>query len=230
MALHQVRKMGLLVVWLLAAGMGCRAGEPKPRDAGRPAIVSPLEEPTSSAPSPRPDTLKEHVYIFAVNGVDPWYAGNFNGLCDQLRGQGYRNTQLARLCGCHGIVGEIRKIHRSDPHARIVLIGYSAGCYSVRAMANTLQGDGIRVDLLVYLAGDFLKNKPRSQPKNVGRVLNIRVHGMPIVGGDLFFNRDDLGGARNVRLPCGHFDAPRQAETLALILEELTAMVNEKGS
>jgi hypothetical protein len=55
-------------------------------------------------------------------------------------------------------------------------------------------------------------------------LLNVRAKGMLVLGGDLLFNRDDITGARNVRLACCHFGAPSQCETLSLILEELAAL------
>jgi hypothetical protein len=159
-----------------------------------------------------------------VNGVDPLCVANFNGLCGYLRRQGYSNTRFGRLCNSHAFADEIRHIRKEDPEARIVLIGFSYGCNRVRAIANALTEEGTGVDLMVYLAGDLISDEARSCPPNVCRLLNVRAKGMLVLGGDLLFNRDDIMGARNVRLDCPHFSAPSQVETLSLIMEELAAL------
>jgi pimeloyl-ACP methyl ester carboxylesterase len=224
MSLKGLRGIGLLAAGLLAIATGCRAAEPQTGSVGLGALFHPLEEPAAVATPPCPEALKDHVYIFAVNGVDPLCVANFNGLCDYLRSHGYRNTHFGRLTTCHGFASQIQQVRWNDPGARIVLIGYSYGCNHVRAIANTLQQQAIRVDLLVYIAGDLIQEEPRSRPENVGRILNIRAQGMTTLGGDRFFNRDDIGGAHNVRLGYRHFVAPSRSETLELVLQELTAV------
>lgn len=167
---------------------------------------------------------KGRVHVFAVNGLDPLCVGKFDGLCACLRDAGYENTHFHRLCNSHGIAGRIAAVRRCDPSARIVLVGFSAGCFAVRSIANALGEDGTQVDLLVYLAGDLIRDVPSSRPCNVGRVLCIRANGLVLAGGNVLFNRDDLTGARNARLECGHFQLASQPVTLELILEELAAL------
>jgi len=105
-----------------------------------------------------------------------------------------------------------------------VLIGFSLGTNYVRAIANGLRSEGIRVDLLVYLAGDMIWNSPRSCPDNASRILNVNAHGLILLGGDLFFKGADLDKARNERLDARHILIPSRKATLTMLLEELNAI------
>jgi hypothetical protein len=205
---------------LLAAGLliGCaslRAQEPQ---AGIPN--HPDDGPVQSS------DCKDHVYIFAIDGFNPCNLGKFNRFCNHLREEGFENTHFYYLHNCWGVCREIRCIHEQDPDAHIVLIGFSAGCCCVRRMTESLAHDGIQVDLLVYLAGDFVQNTPSWHPDNVGRVLNVRARGYIPIGAGLIFNGADLYGARNFRLDIAHILTPSNPNTMALVMEELGALSN----
>ncbi len=164
---------------------------------------------------------KERVHIFGVNGLDPTCRANFNGLCRYFKSQGFENAHFGQLYTSHTFVQKIRQIRQDDPHARLVFLGFSLGCNNVRTLANQFEQEGIRIDLLIYLGGDFIHNSQRSYPDNVCRVLNITAHGSMYSGGDLFFKGADIDGARNYRLATRHYLIPSRKETVALIMEEL---------
>jgi hypothetical protein len=221
--------MALLTGALLAGATGCQSAEPLATHVGLGAALHPLQEPAAVPAPPCNDCCKDRVYIFGVNGLDPLCVGNFNGLCGYLRRQGFQNTHFDQLYTCCGLAGRVRRVRRADPDARVALIGFSAGCYHVKGVANALAQDRTRVDLLVYLGGDYLANQPSSHPDNVGRVLNIRGRGLLLSGGDLLFHGADIDGARNCRLGCRHMLAPSRRETLELVLEELLALACPAG-
>src|SRR5206468_634652 len=128
---------------------------------------------------------------------------------------------FGQLVTSHWFSQKIRDVRRCDPEAKIVLVGFSAGANYVEAIANNLAKDGTRVDLLVYLVGDFIGNRPACKPDNVCRIVNFRAKGLLLSGGDLFFNGADIDGARNVHLDCRHMLAPSRRETLEVLMEEL---------
>lgn len=167
------------------------------------------------------DCCKDNVYIFGVNGLNPLCTGNFNGLLDYLRGQGFKNTYFGQLYTPNCYARKIRDIRQHDPHARVALIGFSLGCNYVQCLANQLNHDDTRVDLVVYLGGDYIGNNERAYPPNVQRLLNVQAHGICLTGGDLFFKGADIDGARNVRLPVRHILIPSRSDTVELLLEEL---------
>ena len=198
--------------------------EPLLTNVGLGTMLHPIQEPESyaiptwclSAPC-----HKEHVYIFGIDGVNPLCLGNFNGMLGYLRKQGFQNTFFGQLHTSFTFAGKIRDIHECDRDARIALIGFSAGANYVKRIANTLEKDAVKIDLLVYLAGDTVYDTPSSHPSNVGRVVNVRANGLVLTGGNLFFNGEDLPGARNVHVDCRHILLPSRTETLQLMMQEL---------
>jgi pimeloyl-ACP methyl ester carboxylesterase len=222
----------LLPLVILGAGLGCAApgrAQPLVTDVGLGTVLHPIQKPRA-IPCPRCGQVqpcaccKDHVYIFGVNGVNFLCSGNFNGLLGYLRGQGFTNTHFAQLYGASWIADEIRAIRGRDPQARVVLIGFSWGAHAVRRLATDLNRDGTPVDLLVYLVGDLIRDTPESKPCNVRRIVNVRGHGLILLGGDLFFNGEDMDGCRNCTLKCRHILAPSRRETVELLLEELLAL------
>ncbi len=204
----------------------CHGIDPIVSRYGIGTLIHPVQEP-EKAPLPNPYTgqechyRKEHVYTFAVNGLNPLCLGNFNGLCGYLKDQGFTNTYFGQLYSCQNFAQRIREVRAADPEARIVLLGFSLGSNSVRTIANDLDTDGTKVDLLIYLVGDYVKNEPSSRPKNVARVVNVRAKGSAVTGGDYFFNGEDLDGARNHKLECRHILTPSRKETVEIVMSEL---------
>jgi hypothetical protein len=223
----------MMVAEVSACSSLSRAEPPRPEPlfahVGTGTFLHPLEEP-ETVPYPawcqgRPyHCRKEHVYIFGVNGLNPMCLGNFNGMLDYFRKQGFTNTYFGQMYTCYWFASEIRKIRDKDPQARIVLIGFSLGANTVRSIANDLNEDDTAIDLLVYLGGDLIWDTPSSKPRNVRRVLNLRGKGIILLGGDALFNGQDIEGARNHTLKCRHILAPSRRETLTLMMEELLAL------
>jgi len=223
-----------MLLWTAALAAGCAAPGPgKPvalvNDVGTGTFLHPIQRPETVTYPPscreRPELCrKDHVYIFGVNGLNPLCVGNFNGLLAYFREQGFEHSYFAQLYTSIGIGDEIRKIRRADPDAKIVLMGFSAGCNVAKLIANGLREDDTRVDLLVYVVGDMIWDTPGSSPPNVGRVVNIRAKGLVLTGGDWGLNGADLTGARNHKLECRHILTPSRRETLALMMEELLAL------
>jgi hypothetical protein len=219
------------VVILVVAGLAVctprlTASEPWMSHFGLGTLFHPVQTPEClPAPAGAADQAcggsKAHVYIFAVNGMDSLCLGNFNGLCEYLREQGFANTYFGQLYSCAHFSSRIRQIRQEDPDSHIVLIGFSCGCNVAKGITNSLNSDGTRIDLLVYLAGDYITNSPSSYPSNVGNVLNIRGNGYLLSGGSLFFCGADIDGARNCTLDTRHMLVPSRPETLELLMEEM---------
>jgi hypothetical protein len=172
---------------------------------------------------------KEHVYIYAVNGLNPMCLGNFNGLCQYWKKQGFANVRFGQLYTWFTFADEIKAVRASDPQARIALVGYSLGANSVRDLANDLNKEGVPVDLLVYLAGDTIGNTPDSKPANVRRIVNIRAGSALMMGGDLTSKGDDIDGARNVKVECRHIMTPSRLAVVETMNEELLMLACYPG-
>jgi hypothetical protein len=168
-----------------------------------------------------PPAARDRVHLLFVNGADPLCLGNVNGLCASFQRLGFARTSFLQLWQASSVAERIRQIRQVDRDARIILVGFSAGCCAVRSAANELDHERCPIDLLVYLAGDYITNTPRSRPANVRRLLNITGHGFLLHGYDLFFNGADLDGARNIRLDVRHMKVPSQRQTVEALVEEV---------
>jgi hypothetical protein len=183
---------------------------------------------------PRPEVLarvqgvpawaRDHVYVFLVNGLDPGNICNFRGLYDFVCALGFNNVYFGQIWDDPHFVEEIWQIRRQDPQARIFLLGYSGGANVVNWMAQSLKKDGIRIDVLVYLAGDLLCNCKFARPENVCKVLNIRAWGLLFLAGGLI-NGADIAGCENYSLGfVRHACVPCYQPMLELLTEELLAL------
>jgi hypothetical protein len=189
-----------LALWLLltlAAGAGRSA---EPASAGR--VI----------PAPAAAVGKEHVYIFLINGVDLLHYGDLPGLGDRLAAQGFVHTRYGELSDTGEFHDQIYRIHQSDRLARFVLIGFSLGANRACELAESLRGDGVRFDLVVFLSGNhWLGGLPRQRPANVRRVVNI------LAGGALS-RQGQRDWAENYQLPSAwHFGTPSHPATLQFI-------------
>ena len=183
-----------------------------------------------SACQAAPSDGKEHVYTFIVNGLDPLQLANLNGMTGYLRRLGFPQTRFQPLLGYRAARRHIREIRQSDPDAKIVLMGYSLGTLVVRRLANDLEKEGIAVDCLVYLGGDFIPNTQGSRPSNVAVVVNIRGHGSIFTGYDLLFNGTDIDNASNLRLDSRHFLLPSREQTMETLASELASLAKDSHS
>jgi hypothetical protein len=213
------------------AALAPAAGEPGPRAGLAPGLgfFHPLKadgEDLAKLCAGVPPEKRERVHVFLVNGVDPLWLGNLNGLADYLRALGFKHTACGQMTHTPAYGQRIRTLRREDPGARVALLGFSAGANCVRELAWRLKEDQVPVDLLVYLGGDTIRNVPRSRPENVGRILNITGHGLVFYGYDLLFRGDQIDGARNLRLDARHFCLPSQREAIDALVRELLALAD----
>jgi hypothetical protein len=170
-----------------------------------------------------PQEQKDRVHFFLVNGFDPAYSANLNGLAAYCRSIGFTNTTCLQMAAAGKLKRQIMAIRASDPDARVILLGYSWGANIVRSLANSWERDGIMIDGIVYLAGDTISNSSSSRPGNVRRILNITANGYLLTGGNLMFKGTDIDGAMNRRINTQHLALPSHREAIELIGNELVA-------
>jgi hypothetical protein len=179
-------------------------------------------------PSLRPDVLepcraadpscREHVYVFLIQGVDPFDLCNLRGVGDYIQELGFAHTHFGQLYHVFQFDREIHRIHQCDPDARFVLIGFSCGANIACYLAHNAAKDGITINLLVYLGGNTLENTPHDRPENAARVVNILASGC-IWNGTWF---DD---ALNVHeTDVWHFGSPTHPATLEILASELAKL------
>ena len=86
--------------------------------------------------------------MFLINGVDPLNWGNMVGLRDHIRQLGLAGTlHEGQLYDAIPFEYDIRRLHREEPDAHFVLIGFSLGANVVHMMA-----EGSKVTLVFELS------------------------------------------------------------------------------
>jgi hypothetical protein len=195
-----------LLAGALAAGPGCLT-------CLHPVAPPPLE--LAQACQEAPDCCRDRVYIFLVHGMDPLDSANLEGVRDYCRRLGFRNTYYGQLYHTAYFRREISRIHREDPGAHFILIGFSFGANMVRNIAQNVKAEGIPIDLLVYLGGNTLENIPHDRPENAARIVNILASGC-IWNGAWFDDAQNLH-----ETDVWHFGSPSHPQTLEILAREL---------
>jgi hypothetical protein len=181
--------------------------------------VDPPTPPALQLSHSIPQEARNHVYVFFINGLDPGYLGNLKGLRNYVQSLGYHRTYYGEAYHCFWFAKEIRRLHAEDPDARFAVVGFSLGTNIGRGLAESLQEDGISLDLLVCLSSNNLIDFSHDRPANVGRYIDVQVHGR-----DLGPNDDPQTERHNLNGWVWHFGAPSHPETLEILTHELTSL------
>jgi hypothetical protein len=162
-----------------------------------------------------PKNSRDHVYVFLVHGMDPFNFANLSGVRDYVQSLGFNKTYYGQLYHTFQFDKQIRQIRNEDPDAHFVLIGFSFGANMVRDLAQWAKDDGISIDLLVYLGGNTLENRPEDKPGNVKQIVNILASGC-------IWNGAKMDGAINLHeTNVWHFGSPTHKQTLEVLSEQL---------
>jgi hypothetical protein len=148
--------------------------------------------------------------------VLPHIYGSLNRLGEPVKGHGFRKPRVGSHYWRWRFQNEIRRLHREDPQARIVLIGYSIGGGVVHSMARALEADGIPIALVLYVDAHSFVNDFHDRPTNVCRVVNV-ISSAPCLRGRVL-----AGAEENYQVPgTWHLGVPRHEATLAVLAREL---------
>lgn len=162
------------------------------------------------------DPAKQKVYLYFVHGLDPFDIANLAGLERHFRDLGYSHTRLLQFYDSDEIIEDICQVKASNPDARIMILGFSAGTLTTSSVINTLHHKHqIDVDLVVYTAGIALMDTEEARPTYIGKIIHILDGGMVLPG-------VELTGADNYRFEdVWHFGTPSHANTMGIIEAEL---------
>jgi hypothetical protein len=165
---------------------------------------------------PLPRCCQSHVYIFFITGLDPLDCANLNGVAEYCHSLGYNGTYVGQLWHGQRFEEEIHCLYHDDPDARFVLVGFSLGANSVRAVAQHLHEDGdIPVELMVYLGGNTIEDTADARPPNVKKLIHILAAGC-------IWNGSWLNEAENHHVgDVWHFGSPTHDLTLGRLACEL---------
>jgi hypothetical protein len=168
---------------------------------------------------------REHVYVFLLNGLDPFFFCQFNKMPDYVKSLGYEHVYFGQMTSKSKFLDEIREIRANDPCARIALLGFSTGANTACSMSHILDKEGCHLDLLIYLGGCYIYNRDSSRPENALKIVNIRDSGLVTVSGGLL-RGEDVDGAENVKIPgvTFHIMTPINSVTQDTLARELGAL------
>jgi hypothetical protein len=189
--------------------------------AGCLSFVHPVAKPAPELAAPCQAAAKcgrDHVYVFLVHGLDPFDLANLRGVRDYVNALGFCKTYYGQLYHRWYFEHELHRIHREDPQARFVVIGFSYGANVARCLAQSARRADIPVELLVYLGGNTLENTPEDQPENVREIVNILAAGC-------IWNGAQMDRAQNYHVTdVFHFGSPTHPLTLEVLAREMAAV------
>ena len=179
---------------LLLAGSGCvNCGY----QACKPALAA---GPTAEVPL----CDRREVYLVMVNGLSPACPGGLDGLRCRLADRGFTKMYSGELCHVWWLWQEMKRLHKEEPCARFVVLGYDFGCGPAASLARDAVEKEMRVDGLVLL-------NPVGAPTDSGcRVPTVVIRSgtgsAPIPPGEC------------VCLPeASHFTLPSKSETVEVV-------------
>src|SRR2546422_4435526 len=106
------------------------------------SFVHPVDVPPEAQAEPcqvPPTCSRDHVYVFFIHGLDPLDIANLNGVRDYVHKLGFHKTYYGQLYHKAYFEKKAISIHKEDPDARFVLVGFSFGANMVRSIAQALK-------------------------------------------------------------------------------------------
>jgi len=206
--------MGILAAGLLAGSSGCMSFLHP---------VDPSARENAQFCMDLPQYSRSHVYIFLIHGLDPFDYADLHGVRDYLNGVGFSKVYYGQLYHTPFFEKELVRLHREEPKARFVVIGFSVGASMARDVALAAKEQGVSIDLLVYLCGTALFEGDRGRPENVRRVVNI----LPQVQWNADSFPEEIETIREKGI--WHFAAPTHPQTLETLAHEIAAVAGEVG-
>jgi hypothetical protein len=181
----------------------------------------PLAPACAEACAATPACTRGNVYVFVVNGFDPFDLTKVGGMRAAFSRLGFNKVYTGQFYHAGEFAEEMRALAATEPDARFVVVGVGAGVDAAMSLADTVAGDGVTIDLVASVDSPFWSDAPTRHPGNVRQVMAL--HGQPTwigvtpsVGDDFTLPRDSWGGVS------GH---PLTVETLAGELAAIASSV-----
>jgi len=107
--------------------------------------LKPVEQVQVIAPA------RAKVYTFFMNGADLLELYGFSELHDQLICAGFPKIYYAQRMDREWYHRELHRLHRDEPDARFLLVGYGTAADQVQELACQVSREGIALDAVVYI-------------------------------------------------------------------------------
>jgi hypothetical protein len=180
--------------------------------------VDPAPKDDLTACKEIPEYCRNRVYVFFYQGFDPVNLCNLEGVRDYVQSLGFIKTWYGFFWHGEHFAEKIIEIHKEEPDARFVLVGFSFGANAARRTANQVAKEHIPIDLIVYFGANTFENTPDTKPDNVMKVVNILAVGA-------IWHGAQLDGAENIKYDsCWHFGSPAHPDSTNLLTRELAVV------
>ena len=108
---------------------------------------------------------RNKVYAFFMNGADVLELNGFSELQDGIICAGYPKLYYAQRSDREWFRKELHRLHRDDPDARFILVGYGSAADQIQELACQVSHEDIPLDAVVYIdpvcaKGDLTQNVP----------------------------------------------------------------------
>lgn len=148
-----------MLLCLLLAGIISSVGCTSTKYTAFARSMRPIEETTVSA------QVRNKVYAFFMNGADVLEINGFSELQDELICAGYPKLYYAQRSDREWYRRELHRLHREDPDARFILVGYGSAADQIQGLACQVTQEEIPLDAVVYIdpigaKGDLTQNVP----------------------------------------------------------------------
>lgn len=101
--------------------------------------------------SPVPAPLRNHVYLFIMNGSDIFDCAGLTTLRDKVCAAGFPKVYYAQRADRQWYEAEIRRVYLNDPAARFIILGMGTATDHLIPLATGAAEDGLPIDGLILL-------------------------------------------------------------------------------
>ena len=121
--------------------------------------MKPIEDVAVIAPA------RSKVYAFFMNGADLLEINGFSELQEGLTCAGFSKIYYAQRADREWYRKELHRLHREEPDARFLLVGYGSAADQIQELACQVGHEGIPLDAVVYIdpigvEGDLTRGVP----------------------------------------------------------------------
>jgi hypothetical protein len=98
-----------------------------------------------------PLPCRNQVYVFMIHGCTPTCDGGLETLRQRLAESGFAKVGVGEFASAPCIHCEIMKIHKCEPDAKFVLLGYDFGAAAAECLGRELSDKGVPIEGIVLL-------------------------------------------------------------------------------
>ena len=168
--------------------------------------------------SPIPTPIRQHVYLFMMNGYDLLDLAGLSTLRDGVIEAGFPKVYFAQRADRRWFEYEIRRVSLEDPNARFVVLGMGAAADQVVPLVVGAVADGLAVDGLILL-----------DPIGCPPIPELPVPTLTLLSRHWANRAAGSPGETRLEFDVSHLGLPKAMSTLATVLDQLSESASRVG-